>query len=176
MSDATMSETGLSLPAWPGLAGRQISLARAEDIVTGPLRHLYAWWTERCAVARPTIADFDITQFPHLAAHLYLAAPVASGFELRLAGEEYIRLFGLKKGWIWHRDASDPVMRDSASLLTFVSQHFQPLHTIGRLELAERHWVELEALICPLAGATPADSRILGCVAALDQSVGADLV
>ncbi len=99
---------------------------------------------------------------------------------MRLAGEEYIRLFGLKKGWVWRLDALDPVEHDSAQLLSYVSQIKQPIRTIGRLELSERHWVSLEALVCPLAGKTAADGtpepgRILGCVAGITDEQAAEL-
>lgn len=162
------------MPAWPGLAGRRIVPARAEDIVTQPLRQIFDWWQRQAARpeaidGQPRFTDFDIVDFARIAPHLYIAAAVEDGFELRIAGEEYIHLFGLKKGWIWRHDADDPIARDSAELLSFVLRHKRPLRSIGRLELSERHWIELEALICPLAGADGQPGRILGCVAALDD-------
>jgi hypothetical protein len=162
------------IPAWPGLAGRRIGQAREADIITQPLRQILTWWRQLAAGAaaidgQPRVSDFDIVDFARIAPYLYIAVPVADGFELRIAGEEYIRLFGLKKGWVWRHEADDPIARDSADLLSFVLRHKRPLRSIGRLELSERHWIELEALICPLAGTDGGPGRILGCVAALDD-------
>jgi hypothetical protein len=157
------------IPHWPGLAGRSIDWARAEDFATAPLRRVFAWWNAHAGAELPRREDFDITAFGDIAENLYIIASVAEGYELRLAGEEYIRLFGIKKGWIWQRNASDPVMRDSAALLTFVAQAKRPLRTIGRLELIERHWIELEALICPLRPDADGRAKFLGCTAAIPR-------
>ncbi|WP_374313774.1 PAS domain-containing protein [Dongia sp.] len=157
------------IPHWPGLAGRSIDWARPEDFATAPLRRIFAWWNAHTGTELPRREDFDITAFGDIAENLYIIASVAEGYELRLAGEEYIRLFGIKKGWIWQRNASDPVMRDSAALLTFVAQAKRPLRTIGRLELIERHWIELEALICPLRPDADGGAKFLGCTAAIPR-------
>jgi hypothetical protein len=159
------------IPDFPGLAGRKIAMARADNLTMPPLRQIFDWWQARAALGQPTLDDFDIADFGPIAAHLYVAAAIEGGFELRLAGEEYIRLFGFKKGWVWHADATDPVIRDSAALLAFVARAKRPIRTIGRLELIERHWIELEALVCPLAPAHATQGgKFLGCVAALDAS------
>lgn len=158
------------IPEWPGLTGRNIAWARAEDIVTKPLHRIFDWWQTHAEGGLPRRNQFDITQFGAIATHLYIVVAVDGGFELRLAGEEYIRLFALKKGWVWRSDAADPVTRDSAALLAFVALAKRPLRTIGRLELSERHWVELEALICPLAAGNDGADEFLGCVAALEGS------
>ena len=92
------------LPHWPGLAGRSIAWARAEDIVTAPLRRIFAWWTAQADHGPPQRAAFDVTEFGDVAENLYIIAAVPDGFELRLAGEEYIRLFGLRRGWVWRFD------------------------------------------------------------------------
>ena len=118
----------------------------------------------------PRRADFDIIEFAPIAGHLYLIDQVAEGFELRLAGEEYIRLFDLKKGWLWRNDAEDPVMRDSAKFLTFTSGLRRPMRTIGRLLLSDRQWVQLEALVCPLSCEDGSVRQLLGCTAALDAA------
>ncbi|WP_374380495.1 hypothetical protein [Dongia sp.] len=157
------------IPNWPGLAGRDISWARADGIVTEPVRRIFAWWSEHATDGPPAREIFDITAFGDIAEHLYIIAGIEGGFELRLAGEEYIRLFHIKRGWIWRHDATDPVMRDSAALLTFVAQAKRPLRTVGRLELIERHWVELEAIVCPLAPTPSGQAKFLGCAAALPQ-------
>ncbi|WP_374652346.1 PAS domain-containing protein [Dongia sp.] len=158
------------IPKWPGLAGRQIAWARAEDFATDPLRRIFAWWSSHAGSGLPRREDFDITAFGDIAENLYIVAGIDGGFELRLAGEEYIRLFGLKKGWVWRQDAADPVIRDSASLLAFVAQARRPLRTIGHLELIERHWIELEALVCPLAPAATGAAQFLGCTAAIPRN------
>ena len=59
---------------------------------------------------------------------------------------------------------------DSAALLAFVAQSKRPLRTRGRLELIERHWIELEALVCPLAASASGATKFLGCTAALPQT------
>lgn len=163
--------TDLPIPDWPGLAGRSIDWARAEDFETEPLRRIFKWWRQHAGDTLPRREDFDITHFGDIAENLYIIFAVPDGYELRLAGEEYIRLFGLKKGWIWRTDASDPVMRDSAALLAFVAQARRPLRTIGRLELIERHWIELEALICPLAPGPAGAARFLGCTAPIPRQI-----
>jgi hypothetical protein len=163
-----MLEAAPPIPHWPGLAGRSIAWARAEDIVTTPLRRILAWWTAHAENGPPPREAFDITQFGDIAENLYIVAATLDGFELRLAGEEYIRLFGLRRGWVWQTDSTDPVIRDSAALLSFVHQNGRPMRTVGRLELIERHWIELEALICPLAPGADGLAKFLGCTAALD--------
>jgi hypothetical protein len=168
MQTAMVIETDPPIPDWPGLAGRKIALAREQDIVTPPLRQVFAWWQDRVKTRQPCFEDVDLVDFGRIAPHLYVAAAIEAGYELRLAGEEYIRLFGLKKGWVWRRDSDDPVQHDSVALLDYVSQIKRPLRTIGRLELSERYWIELEALICPLAPGPGGAPKILGCVASLE--------
>lgn len=158
-------ETDLPIPNFPGLAGRQIFWARSAEFATAPCRRLFDWWMARAETGAPRREDFDIAEYGDLAENIYIIVEVAEGFELRLAGEEYIRLFGLKKGWIWHRGAADPVMHDSAAFLAFVAQARRPLRTIGRLELIERHWIELETVVCPLAPADNGSAKFLGCTA-----------
>lgn len=160
----------IPIPELPGLAGRRISWARPDDFVTEPLKRIFAWWVSRSGTALPQRADFDILEFADIAEHLYLIEEVAAGFELRLAGEEYIRLFGLKKGWVWRHDSPDPVMHDSVRLMQFAARAGRPIRTIGNLELTARHWIELEALVCPLApadGAMNGAARFLGCTSVL---------
>lgn len=157
------------IPHWPGLAGRSIDWARPEDFATAPLRRIFTWWDAHAGAELPLREDFDITAFGDIAENLYIIAGVPEGYELRLAGEEYIRLFGIKKGWVWPHSSSDPVMRDSAALLTFVAQAKRPLRTIGRLELIERHWIELEALVCPLRPDGDGRAKFLGCTAAIPR-------
>lgn len=164
-----MQHADLPIPHFPGLAGRQISWARADDFVTTPPRRLFAWWKAHAENGLPRREDFDIVEFADIAEYLYIIERVESGFELRLAGEEYIRIFGLKKGWVWQFDSADPVMQDSARLMQFMTDSGRPMRTMGRLELIERHWIELEALICPLAPLNGAP-RILGCTCLLPQS------
>lgn len=156
-----MQPTELPIPSFPGLAGRQISWAKAGDFLTEPPRRLFAWWKTHAEKGLPRREDFDIVDFPDIAGYLYLIERVENGFELRLAGEEYMRIFGIRKGWVWQFDAADPVMQDSARLMQFMTDSGRPIRTMGRLELIERHWIELEALICPLAPANGA-ARILG--------------
>jgi hypothetical protein len=156
------------IPEFPGLAGRKISLARAQDIVTPPLREVFAWWQERAKTRQPSLDDFDIVDFAHIAPHLAIASAIEGGYEMRVTGEEYTRLYGLKRGSVWRRDADDPVNRDGAALLDFVYQIKRPVRTIGNLELSERYWIELEALICPLAPGPGGTAKILGCVASLE--------
>jgi hypothetical protein len=158
-------ETDLPIPNFPGLAGRQIFWARGAEFATAPCRQLFDWWTSRPDAALPRREDFDIVEHSDLVENIYIIAGTAEGFELRLAGEEYIRLFGLKRGWIWRSDAADPVMHDSAAFLAFVAQAKRPLRTIGRLELIERHWIELETVVCPLAPADDGRAKFLGCTA-----------
>ena len=158
------------LPNWPGLAGRDIAVARAENLSTEPVRRVFAWWQAHAGMTPPRRADFDIIEFAPIAGHLYLIDQVAEGFELRLAGEEFIRLFDLKKGWLWRNDAEDPVMRDSAKFLTFTSGLRRPMRTIGRLLLSDRQWVQLEALVCPLSCEDGSVRQLLGCTAALDAA------
>jgi hypothetical protein len=158
------------IPNWPGLSGRQISWAREHDFATMPLRRIFAWWSGHAEKGLPRREDFDITDFAEIAENLYVIAEVDGGFELRLAGEEYIRLFGLKKGWVWQEHTADPVMRDSAALLRFVAQSKRPLRTIGHLELIERHWIELEALVCPLAPGADGKARFIGCTCAIPKT------
>ncbi len=160
-------DTDLPIPDFPGLAGRSIVWARSEEFVTAPCRHLFDWWAQHADAGPPRREDFDIAEHGDLAENIYIIAGTAGGFELRLAGEEYIRLFGLKKGWIWRSDATDPVMRDSAAFLSFVAQAKRPLRTRGRLELIERHWIELETVVCPLTPADDGTAKFLGCTAAL---------
>ncbi|MBI2256054.1 MAG: PAS domain-containing protein [Proteobacteria bacterium] len=155
----------LPIPNFPGLAGRQIVWGRSEEFATAPCRRLFDWWTSRAGTGLPRREDFDIVEHSSLAENIYIIVGTPQGFELRLAGEEYIRLFGLKKGWVWHSDAADPVVRDSAAFLAFVAQAKRPLRTIGRLELIERHWIELETVVCPLAPAEDGSARFLGCTA-----------
>ncbi len=159
------------IPQWPGLAGRQICWAHEEDIVTDPVRRIFNWWHGRAGEALPRREDFDITEFADIAENLYIIAGVEGGFELRLAGEEYIRLFGLKRGWVWRHDATDPVVRDSAAFLAFVAQSRRPLRTLGHLELIERHWVELEAIVCPLAPDAKNAPKFLGCTAPITRDL-----
>jgi hypothetical protein len=170
----------IPIPDLPGLAGRQIAWARAGDFVTAPLQRIFAWWSARAGASLPRRADFDILDFADIAEHLYLIEEVAAGFELRLAGEEYIRLFGLKKGWVWRHDSPDPVMRDSARLMQVAARAGRPVRTIGHLELIARHWIELEALICPLAPpdgaadhAAAGAARFLGCTCVLPAAQNA---
>jgi len=162
-------ETDLPIPHFPGLAGRQIFWARSPEFATAPCRQLFDWWASRAGDGvsgkLPRREDFDIVEHSELAENIYIIAGTAEGFELRLAGEEYIRLFGLKRGWIWRSDATDPVMHDSAAFLAFVAQAKRPLRTIGRLELIERHWIELETVVCPLALGEDGNAKFLGCTA-----------
>lgn len=156
------------IPHWPGLAGREIAWARPDNLTTAPLRRIFDWWQSAATDGPPSRDAFDITQFGDIAEHLYIIAAIAGGFELRLAGEEYIRLFRLKKGWTWTVDSPDPVIRDSANLMGFVAAAKRPLRTTGRLELIERHWIELEALVCPLSAGEDGVVKFLGCTSALD--------
>lgn len=158
------------IPQWPGLAGRDIAWARADNLTTPPLQRIFAWWLAHATDRPPQRDAFDVALFGDITEHLYIIAATDDGFELRLVGEEYIRLFGLKKGWVWQTDAVDPVMRDSARLLAFVAQSKRPLRTIGRLELIERHWIELEALVCPLSPGADGVIKFLGCTSALDTA------
>lgn len=158
----------IPLPSWPGLAGRNIGVARADNLCTEPVRRVFAWWQEHAGMAPPRRADFDIIEFAPIAAHIYLIDQIAEGFELRLAGEEYIRLFDLKKGCVWRSDSEDPVIRDSARFLSFTSELRRPMRTIGRLLLSDRQWVELEALVCPLSCEDGSVRQLLGCTAAID--------
>ncbi|TDQ82009.1 PAS domain-containing protein [Dongia mobilis] len=166
-----MHHPDMPIPVLPGLAGRRIAWARADDFVTQPLKRIFAWWSARAGSDLPRRTDFDILEFADIAQNLYLIEEIAAGFELRLAGEEYIRLFGLKKGWVWRFDSPDPVMRDSARLMQLVAQAGRPIRTIGNLELTARHWIELEALVCPLAPADGA-ARFLGCSCVLPSAEG----
>ena len=163
-------EAAPPLPQWPGLAGRSIAWARAEDFLSPPLRRVFAWWSAQAENGPPPREAFDITQFGSIAENLYMIAATPEGFELRLAGEEYIRLFGLRRGWVWRADSSDPVIRDSAALLAFVRQTGRPIRTVGRLELIERHWIELEALVCPLAPGADGVAKFLGCTAPIPST------
>ena len=164
-----MHSPNLPIPDLPGLSGRRIAWARAEDFATAPVRRIFAWWQAHAGAGLPRREDFDIIEFADIAEHLYLIDAVEGGFELRLAGEEYIRLFSLKKGWTWRFDSADPVMQDSARLMQFLTEAGRPMRTCGRLELIERHWIELEALVCPLAPVN-GSARILGCTSLLPQS------
>lgn len=159
--------TDLPIPDFPGLAGRSIVWARSEECVTQPCRRLLDWWSAHGDAGPPRREDFDIAEYGDLAENIYIIVGTTEGFELRLAGEEYIRLFGLKRGWVWHRDAADPVVRDSAAFLAFVAQAKRPMRTLGRLELIERHWIELETVVCPLAPAADGSAKFLGCTAPL---------
>jgi hypothetical protein len=138
------------IPELPGLAGRNITLARADAIDSPPLRQLFGWWSERAAIGQPARRDFDITAFPGLAPHLFVICRVALGFELTLAGEEYAALLHTRKGRIWRHDDLDPVERDFAGYLNIVARARRPFRSIGRLELAERNWISFEALLCPV--------------------------
>lgn len=157
------------IPNWPGLAGRKVKLASANDFINAPLREIYNWWLGNRQGQLPSLQDFDIAEHAKSAPNLYIAAEVDAGYELRLAGEEYQRLFDLKKGQIWRRDSEDPIMRDSAALLDWVSATGRALRTVGHLELSDRHWIKLEAVICPLAYGADGVKKILGCVAAIDS-------
>lgn len=157
------------IPELPGLAGRNITLARAAAIESPILRSLFDWWHARGGSGQlPLRHDFDITQMPALAPHLFIIQPVPRGFELALAGEEYAAMLQLRKGRRWLRDDLDPVERDFASYLDIVTRARKPFRSIGRLELANRNWIFFEALICPVTDTDPGSCAFIG--AAVRQS------
>jgi hypothetical protein len=138
------------IPELPGMAGRNITLARAEAIDAPALRQLFGWWSRRAETGQPARRDFDITEFPGLAPHLFIIERRPPGFELVLAGEAYARLLHLRKGKVWQEDDADPVERDFAAYLNIVARARKPFRSIGRMELSSRNWISFEALICPV--------------------------
>jgi hypothetical protein len=159
------------IPELPGLAGRRIQLARLESIVTGPVRQILGWWQGVAADHPPRRADFDITVHGCIAHHLFLIEPVASGYHLVLAGEEYTRLLNMKKGTRWLREADDPIAHDFTRYLDMVAKIGKPYRSLGRLDLVERNWVEFEALLCPLLGPdSAAGGFFLGVAAEVDET------
>lgn len=150
------------IPELPGLAGRNITPARAEGIDSPVLRQLFEWWSRRAVAGQPARRDFDITEFPGLAPHLFIIERIALGFELVLAGEEYAALLNLRKGRVWENDDVDPVERDFAGYLNIVARARKPFRSIGRLELASRNWISFEALICPVTDSDPRRDAFIG--------------
>ena len=154
------------IPEMPGLAGRQIELAQAEKIISPVLRELFVWWQSRAATGPVRRCDFDTTKHASIAAHLFLIEPIAVGYQLVLAGEEYLRLVDTKKGMRYLADDPDPIARDFKAYLDLVARAGRPFRSIGRLEMTERNWIEFEALLCPLYSATGEPGGFIGAAAA----------
>ncbi|MBK8159721.1 MAG: PAS domain-containing protein [Rhodospirillaceae bacterium] len=154
------------IPEMPGLAGRHIELAQAEKIVSAPLRELFAWWQSHAAAGPVRRCDFDITEHRAIAAHLFIIEPISVGYQLALAGEEYLRLVGTKKGMRYLAEDPDPTARDFKTYLDLVARIGKPFRSIGRLELTVRSWIRFEALLCPLYTAAGEPGGFIGAAAA----------
>jgi hypothetical protein len=87
-------------PEGPQLRARMHALGMSDPSQTDEpaLRELYAFWLERRnAQGRFHYADFDVTELPpHLLPQLYLikVEPEARRFQVRIAGEQVVRLSG----------------------------------------------------------------------------------
>src|SRR6185369_11318451 len=143
------------IPELPGMTGRQLSKARADLFISPLLSLLFSWWHETVrqlpgASAPPPFSAFDITSHRPLARHIFVATEQENGYVLRLAGEDYLQLFGIRKGHQWRRQHDDPLERDFALYVDFVRREGIPYYGRGPLELSPKNWVAFETLFCPL--------------------------
>jgi hypothetical protein len=155
------------IPHLPGLNGRRLGRAHPERFVSPQLQQLFNWWQGSAQERLPRYSDFDIVDHHLLAPNLFVAVHVESGFVLRLAGEEYQRMLGIKKGFEWRLDTPDLAGHDFAVYLAFILRQQAPYHSTGSMEMIDRGWLNFESLICPLADADGTISTLMGVVATL---------
>ena len=153
------------IPDLPGMTGRRLDKARP-DLFTSPLlAQLFTWWQEAARQGSgpprpPLFATFDITAHRPLTRNIFVAAEQSDGYVLRLAGEDYLQIFGIKKGHQWRRENDNPLERDFALYVDFVRRQGMPYYGRGPLELGPKNWVAFETLFCPLTH-DPADKITL---------------
>ena len=163
------SEATPPLPDLPALQGRRFSIARRQDIQSEPARILLEWWENVARQHPPTLRDFDVAEHARIATNLFIIELVDDAFELKLCGEEFVRLIQRKRGMRWRESDEDEIARDYAIFLGTVSRNKRPYLGSGPLVLDGRVWVAFESITCPLLADNGQTSVFIGSVCAIDK-------
>jgi hypothetical protein len=150
-------------------SGRTVHAVAAATLESPPVQALWNWWQSAAAAGRlPHRRQFDVAEYPMLAAHLFLVEPASEGYGLRLAGESFVDLFRRNRGHVWRRAGGSPLDSVMVGYFDFVREAGRPFRSTGSLTCSWADFFSFESLLCPVED-DQAGTMLMGAAARVDD-------
>jgi hypothetical protein len=132
-------------------------------------RHLYRWWSG-FEPGPPRRKDFDITEHPSLAAHIFVVECRPDGdFIFRLLGDEVIHIIGRNRtGEVLKPGAVNEYGHNLFDYYTRIARTRRCLLCVGFLKLRDSAVARFESIDCPLTEDDGRIGRIIGVMETLE--------